>query len=131
MILHNRHKRWVIGKVSSPGVGCVDVEWVGEALCLPDRRNINLIPRRVIIAHCEKILCSLVGIFGKVESPLAVERETVGVIRIAICTLGTLRRGENLERRVHRSTVDLVEFGVVPLLEALCLERVATYDSQC
>ena len=130
VVLLNRHIGWVVAEVATPSVADVYIDWVAIAVQLPHTWHLQVIPALVVIAYGKEIGWTLVGILNPVESPGAVERKTVWVVLIAIDSSCLLGRVENLVRGVHWSAIDLIEFGVTPLVEALCHKRSACHQSE-
>ena len=130
VVLLNRHIGRVVAEVATPSVADVYIDWVAIAVQLPHTWHLQVAPALVVIACCEEIGWTLVGILNPVESPSAVERKTVWVVEVAICSCCLLGRAENLVRGVHWSSIDLIELGVTPLVEALCHKRSACHQSE-
>ena len=127
MVLLIGHHRRIVGKIASPSIAYVNIYRVAITIHLPHCRHLHRAPRCVVVTYCEEVGRTLVGILNPVESPSAVERKAIGVVLIAIdpsCLLGGV---ENLVRGVHWSAIYLVEFGVTPLVEALCHKRSACH----
>ena len=110
-----------MAEVTTPRVANVYVDGIAVAVELPHCGYLHIVPALVVERRGEEVGGTLVGVLNPVESPCAIERETIWTLLIAICALGAGHALENLVGRVHRLAIDCIYVGVLPLGKCLRL----------
>ena len=92
MVLLNRYIGRVVAEVAAPRIADIEINGVAVAVEFPHSWHLDVVPTLVVVFHGKKVRRTLVGILHPVKAPGAVEREAVGVTKVAICAHSLILR---------------------------------------
>ena len=129
VIFLDRNLRRVILKVTTPCKTNVNINRVAITIHLPDTRNRECLPLRVIEIGTEEICWTLISILNPIELPIPIKGKIVSrLLLIILCSTQILIWSKSKEVCMRFKTIDSIHLKVMPLGESwlnngfLCME---------
>ena len=125
VIFLDRNLRRVILEVTTPCKTDVHIDRVAITIHLPDARNREGLPLRIVEICTKEVCWTLISILNPIEFPVSIEGKKVRrVLPIELCSTHIFRRCESKKIRMRCKTIDSIYLKVMPLGESWRLNSI-------
>ena len=119
MVLLNWNLWRIVLEVTTPCKTNVHIDWVAIAIHLPDTRNRECLPLRVIEVGTEEICWTLICILNPIELPASIKGKIVSrLLHIILCSTQILIWSKGKEVCMRCKTIDSIHLKVMPFGES-------------